>query len=172
MTRFSAIAASLALGAATLALPTAGYAADETEMAMNAKVTISQAVEAAEAKGGKATEVEFDDDYGGRWEVKVLAEGGDKLTTYFVDPTSGQVTGEEPQTFEKYFTMLKPEAFQKAQTQLKAAIALAEAAGSGKAVSAEVERSGDAVSYEIEVAQADRSTKDVDVDASGKAVID
>lgn len=172
-TRLSAIAASLVLaGASSLALTTASLAANETEMAKAAKVTIGQAIETAETKGaGKATEAEFDDDNGGRWEVKILADGGNKLTKYYIDANTGAVAGEEEQTFEKYFTMLKPEAFQKASTQLKAAIAAAETTANGKAVSAEVERSGETVSYEIDVATAD-DTKDVKVDAAGKAVID
>ncbi|HVI29748.1 PepSY domain-containing protein [Hansschlegelia sp.] len=168
----SSLSALAIAGVLSVAQTAPGYAADETEMAKNAKVTIGQAVEAAEQKGmGKATEAEFEDDYGGRWEVKVLSQGGDKLTKYFVDPNSGEVTGQEEQTFEKYWTMLKPADFQKAQTQLKEAIAAAEKAANGKATSAEVERSGDAVAYEIDVATADGS-KDVDVDANGKAVVD
>ncbi len=143
----------------------------DSSAAQNAKVSISKAVEAAEAKGGKATEAEYEDDNGGRWEVKVLADGGAKLTKYFVDPNSGQVTGQEEQTFEKYFTMLKPEDFAKAKTQLTDAIAAAEAFAKGKAVQAEVEREGDAVAYEIDVATAE-GDKDVKVDAMGKAAAD
>ena len=149
----------------------AGTAAADDKMAQAAKVSIVQAIEAAEAKGGKATEAEFSDDNGGRWEVKVVADGGNKLTEYYVDPNSGQVTGQEEQTFEKYFTMLKPENFEKAQTQLRAAIAAAEALAKGKAVDAEVKRDSDAVKYEITVATADGS-KDVKVDAMGKATAD
>lgn len=170
MTRKLTLAAFV-LGASLA--PVAGASADEAEMAKNAKVTLVQALEAAEAKGGgKATEVEFEDDNGGRWEVKVLSANGDKLTEYYVDPNSGQVTGEEEQTFEKYFTMLKPDAFQKASTQLKDAVAAAEAAAKGKAVDAEVERDGETVSYEISVATADDNDKDVTVDANGKATMD
>lgn len=169
--RTLATASALALTAA-FGLGATGARADDAEMAKAAKVSIVQAIEAAEQKGaGKATEAEFEDDYGGRWEVKVLAEGGAKLTTYFVDPNSGSVTGEEEQTYEKYFTMLKPEAFQKAQVQLKEAIAAAEKAANGKAINAEVERSGEAVAYEIEVAT-EKGEKDVDVDAMGKATVD
>ena len=115
--------------------------------------------------------MEFSDDNGGRWEVKIVADGGNKLTEYYVDPNSGQVTGQEEQTFEKYFTMLKPENFEKAQTQLKAAVAAAEAFAKGKAFDAEVERDSDAVKYEITVATAD-GDKDVNVDAMGKATAD
>lgn len=166
-TRFRLMASTLVTAAAVgLGVPAA--LADDMA-AQNAKVTISQAVEAAEAKGGKATEVEYSDDNGGRWEVKVVAEG--KLTEYYVDPNSGQVTGQEEQTFEKYFTMLKPENYAKAQTQLKGAIAAAEAFAKGKAVDAEVERDSDAVKYEITVATAD-GNKDVNVDAMGKATAD
>ncbi|WP_020179612.1 PepSY domain-containing protein [Methylopila sp. M107] len=162
------IAASAFALAAGLAAP--AFAADAA--GANAKVAISKAIEAAETKGaGKATEAEFDDDNGGRWEVKVLADGGNKLTTYFVDPNSGEVTGQEEQTFEKYFTTLKPEDFSKAQTQLKDAIAAAESLAKGKAIGAEVEREGDSVAYEIDVATAD-GKKDVNVDAAGKAVAD
>lgn len=171
MTKSLTLAATLAFGAAAFASVT-GASADETAMAKAAKVTLVQAIEAAETKGaGKATEVEFDDDNGGRWEVKVMSAGGDKLTVYMVDPTSGQVTGEENQPIEKYFTMLKPEAFQKAPTQLKGAVAAAEKAAGGKAIDAEVEREGEAVAYEITVATAD-TTKDVNVDAAGVAKMD
>lgn len=157
---------------ATTAAPQATAASDENAMAANAKVVIAKAVETAEMKGGgKATEVEFDDNDGGRWEVKVLAASGDRLTTYFVDPNTGEVKGEEEQTFEKYFTMLKPADFAKATTQLKDAIAAAEGVAKGKAISAEVSRSGEAVAYEIDVATAD-GVKEVNVDAMGKAVLD
>lgn len=148
-----------------------GAALADSKAAMSAKTTLAQAIDAAEAKGGKATEAEFSDDNGGRWEVKVVADGGNKLTEYYVDPNSGQVTGQEEQTFEKYFSMLKPEDFAKAQTQLKAAVAAAESFAKGKAVDAEVERDSDAVKYEITVATAD-GDKDVNVDAMGKATAD
>lgn len=172
MTKPMTLAASLALGVAASVAALTGASADETAMAKAAKVSLVQALDAAEAKGmGKATEVDFDDADGGRWEVTVLGAGGDKLTTYNVDPTSGQVTGETDHPIAKYFTMLKPEAFQKASTQLKAAVAAAETAAGGKAINAEVEREGEAVAYEITVATAD-STKDVDVDANGVAKMD
>jgi hypothetical protein len=107
--------AALSLAAALGLGPVSAARADEAQMAKAAKVSIIQAIEAAEAKGGgKATEADFEDDNGGRWEIKVVADGGNKLTEYYVDPNSGQVTGEEEQTFEKYFTMLKPEDFAKA----------------------------------------------------------
>lgn len=161
------IAGGLALGA------TSAFAADETAMARDAKVTIAQAIEAAEQKGaGKATEAEFDDDGGAHWTVKVLSATGDKLTEYRVDAVGGQVTGEENQPIEKYFTRLTPASFQKASTQLKDAIAAAETLAAGKAIDAEVESSGESVAYEIDVATADGSKKDVSVDANGKAVID
>jgi len=164
-----ALAAALALGAG---VSVSGAASAADDMAKNAKVTIAQAIEAAEKAGmGKATDAEFEDDNGGRWEIKVVADGGNKLTEYYIDANSGQVTGQEEQTFEKYFTMLKPEAFQKAQVQLKDAIASAEALAKGKATAAEVERDGETVSYEIDVATAD-GDKDVNVDAMGKATMD
>lgn len=162
-------AAGLALAAAFGPAPAR---ADDAEMAKAAKISIVQAIEAAETKGmGKATEADFEDDNGGRWEIKVLGDGGNKLTEYYVDPNTGQVTGDEEQTFEKYFTMLKPQDFAKAQFQLKDAISAAEKAANGKAYSAEVEREGDSVTYEIDVAGAD-GDKEVDVDAMGKATMD
>lgn len=165
-----ALVAAFAAGSA-LAMVSGSASADDAA-AQTAKVSIAQAIEAAEKAGmGKATEADFDDENGGRWEVKVLAEGGNKLTEFHVDPNSGQVTGQEEQTFEKYFVMLKPENFQKAQVQLKDAIAAAEALAKGKATSAEVERDGEAVSYEIDVATTD-GDKDVTVDAAGKATLD
>lgn len=168
-TRFLTSAAALAFAAA-LATPVPASAAEAA--GANAKVAITAAIATAEAKGaGKATEAEFDDDNGGRWEVKILADAGNKLTTYFVDPNSGEVTGQEEQTYEKYFTMLKPEDFAKAQTQLKDAIAAAEALAKGKAIGAEVERKGDSVAYEIDVATT-AGKRDVKVDAMGKAVAD
>lgn len=164
----SSAAIALALGLA----PATGAFADEAAMAAAAKVSIVQAIEAAESKGGgKATEADFEDDNGGRWEIKVVSDGGNKLTEFYVDPTSGQVTGQEEQTFEKYFSRLTPENFAKAQVQLKDAIAAAEKLANGKAYSAEVEREGDTVAYEVDVAGAD-GNKDVNVDAAGKAVLD
>ncbi|RXF69606.1 PepSY domain-containing protein [Hansschlegelia zhihuaiae] len=158
--------------AAAIGLAVSPARADDAEMAKSAKISIVQAIEAAEAKGGgKATEADFEDDNGGRWEIKVIADGGNKLTEYYIDPNSGEVKGQEEQTFEKYFTMLKPEDFSKAQVQLKDAIAAAEKAAGGKAYGAEVERSGDAVAYEIDVIT-DQGDKDVDVDATGNAKVD
>ena len=164
-----ALLAGLAFGAAAaFSAPSSA----EDGAAQTAKVPIAQAIQTAEQKGmGNATEADFDDDKGGRWDVKVLAEGGNRLTEYYVDATSGQIVGQEEQTFEKYFTTLKPENFQKATVQLKDAIGAAEALAKGKAVSAEVDRDGEAVSYEIEVEAADGS-HDVTVDAMGKATLD
>ena len=123
----SRFALAAAFSVAAMGATLSGPAFADDAAAENAKVSIAQAVEAAEKAGmGKATEAEFEDDNGGRWEVKVLAEGGNKLTEFYVDPNSGQVTGQEEQTFEKYFVMLKPENFQKAQVQLKDAITAAE----------------------------------------------
>lgn len=161
------LALAVGLGSAIASPAHADSAAAQT-----AKVSIAQAVEAAEKAGmGKATEADFEDDQGGRWEVKVLADGGNKLTKYFIDPNTAEVKGQEEQTFEKYFVMLKPENFQKAQVQLKDAIAAAEALAKGKATSAEVEREGEAVAYEIEVATTE-GDRDVKVDAMGKATPD
>lgn len=165
-----ALAAAFALGAGSLALVSPASA--DSAAAKNAKVSIAQAIEAAEKAGaGKATEADFEDDNGGRWEIKVLSAGGDKLTEYYIDPNTAEVKGQEEQTFEKYFVMLKPEAFQKAQVQLKDAIGAAEALAKGKAYAAEVERDGETVAYEIDVVAAD-GEKDVKVDAMGKATLD
>lgn len=158
--------------AAAVGLAVAPARADEAAMAKAAKVSIAQAVEAAEQKGmGKATEADFEDDNGGRWEVKVISDGGAKLVEYYVDPTSGQVTGQEEQTYEKYFTFIKPQDFDKAQVQLKDAIEAAEKLAMGKAYSAEVKREGEAVAYEIDVTT-DQGKKEVKVDATGKAALD
>ncbi|EIM24456.1 PepSY domain-containing protein [Microvirga lotononidis] len=171
-----ALTTSLAF-AQTPPAPAAGAPAGVTrdsnkfQAARSAKVSLSQAVEAAEKQGqGRATEAEFEvKDGGGQYEIKVLSNTGDKLTKFKLDANSGQVVETENQPFERYFTRLKPADFQSAKVSLKDAIAAAEQRVGGKATDAEVEREGNAVQYEIDVATADK-TQEIKVDANGQVV--
>lgn len=142
----------------------------EYRAAQAAKVTLTQAIEAAESKGqGRAVEVDFEVENNiPQYEVKVLGADG-KLVEHHVDANTGQVIKSENHPIEGFFKRLKPADMQNARTSLKQAVALAEQKAGGRAVEAEVEHEANSVQYEITVANGDRTQK-VKVDANGQIV--
>ena len=153
-----------------------GSDAGEHQAATAAKTGLAQALSTAENKDGQGRAIDADFEKAGsdmpaRWEIKVVYPDG-KLVEHYVNADTGEIIKSENQPFERYFTRLKVEDFQKAQTALKDALAIAEQkAGGGKAYEAEVEREGESVVYEIDVAFADRS-QEVKVGPDGKVVGD
>lgn len=138
-----------------------------------AKVSMAQAIDAAEKTGGqgKAISAEFEQQSGNEaahYEVKVVYPDG-KLVEHEIDATSGAVTKSDNQPFERYFTRLKPADFQNAKASLKDAIETAERqVGNGaKAVEVDVEKDGAAVLYEIELVTAS-GKHDIKVGADGQ----
>lgn len=137
---------------------------------MNAKVSLLQAIDTAEGQGrGRAIEAEFDDDDGGRWEIKVIQADG-KLVEHVINATTGQITRSQNQPVERFFTRLKPADVQNAPTSLKQAITIAEQRVAGaKVVEAEIDRDNDKLIYELEVRGPDRS-QDIEIDATGSVL--
>lgn len=131
-----------------------------------ARLSLQQAIDAAEAQGGgggRAVDADFDTaerDEPAHYEIKVLHADG-RLVEHSVNADTGQVYKSENQPIERYFTRLSVEDLRAARTSLKQAIAAAEArAGAGaRAVEAEIEREGSTVAYEIDVATPDRARK-------------
>lgn len=125
----------------------------------NAKLSLAQAIEAAEKQGqGRAIEAGFEAKDGtGQYEIKVLSQ--DKLTKYKLDANTGQVRETENEPIERHLTRLKPQDLQSAQVTLTQAIATAEQRVGGKAIDAEVEREADRVEYEVTVARTDGTTQ-------------
>ena len=149
----------------------AGHHARDLRAQQAARITLAQAVEAAENRGqGRAVEAKFETrDGAGAYEIKVL--GGDgKLVEHRVDGGSGQVTESEDHPVEGFFSRLRPADVQDARTTLRQAIAIAEQSAGGRAAEAEAERGGGAVRYRITVADGGR-TREVGVDANGQAVM-
>lgn len=149
----------------------AGHHARDLKGQQAAKVTLAQAIEAAERRGqGRAIGAEFETRSGtGHYEVRVLGDDG-KLVEHHVDAASGQVTESEGHPIEGFFTRLKPADVQNAHTTLRQAVALAEQKAGGRAAEAKAEHDGDAVRYTITVANGDR-THEVRVDTNGQAVM-
>ena len=149
----------------------AGHHAHDLRGQQAARVTLAQAIEAAEGRGqGRAIEAGFETRSGtGHYEVTVLGDDG-KLTEHDVDAVSGQVTGSESRRLEGFFIRLRPADVQNARTTLRQAITLAEQRAGGRAAEAEVERDGDTVRYKITVADGDR-TREVRVGADGQASV-
>jgi len=141
----------------------------EAQAMEKAKISLSQAVRAAEKQsGGQAVSAEYELKSGNPayYEVKVLSSDGQKLTKYELDPNTGQVMKTSDEKFEKLFTRLKPTAIQNAPTSLTRAIATAEARGAGKASEASISRDGDQVQYDIEVAKLDGTTEKFKINGS------
>lgn len=92
----------------------------EYRAAQAAKVTLTQAIEAAESKGqGRAVEVDFEvENNVPQYEVKVLGADG-KLVEHHVDANTGQVIKSENHPVEAFFKRLKPADMQNARTSLK-----------------------------------------------------
>jgi uncharacterized membrane protein YkoI len=134
-----------------------------------AKISLSEAVRAAEKQGsGQAVSAEYELKSSGPayYEVKVLSNDGRKLTQYELDANTGQVRKVSDEKFEKLFTRLKPTAIQNAPTSLTRAIATAETRAGGKAKEATVSRDGDQVQYDVEVVKLDGSSEKFKINGS------
>jgi uncharacterized membrane protein YkoI len=144
----------------------------EANALSNAKVSLTEAIRAAEQQGGgHAISAEYERKSGpaGEYEIKVLSNDGKKLTKYELDANTGQVKEADNEPFEKVFTRIKPQSIQNAPTSLTRAIATAEQRAGGKATEAEVDRDGDQVKYTVKVARADGKTEKVKINgADGK----
>jgi uncharacterized membrane protein YkoI len=162
----AAVASLLGIGAAQADDNSTRHEAQAME---KAKISLSQAVRAAEKQnGGQAVSAEYELKRGNPayYEVKVLSADGQKLTEYELDPNTGQVTKTSDEKFEKLFTRLKPTAIQNAPTSLTRAIATAEARGGGKASEASISRDGDQVQYNVEIAKVDGTTEKFKINGS------
>jgi uncharacterized membrane protein YkoI len=144
----------------------------ELQALSRAKLSLTQAIEAAERQGdGKAIEAEFEarDNQASRYEVKVL--GRDKLVAYTLDADTGKVLETSNEAIEKLFTRLQPDDVRGARTTLAQAIGIAEQHTNGKVIDAEVDREGDSVRYDLTVAKSDGSERELEIDgASGRIV--
>lgn len=169
-----AAGSALSPGAATSSAPRGKAAVRRTaefQAVQTAKVSLSQALEAAETKGqGKAITADFDAKDGAHYEVKVVGSDG-KLMEHTIDATSGQVTKSENQPFERYFTRLKPSDFQNARTTLRQAVTLAEQKAGGKAIEAEVELEGKVIQYDVRIVRPNSDkAQEVTVGGDGQVI--
>lgn len=143
----------------------------EVQALARAKLSLTQAIEAAEREGdGKAIEAEFDADSGrSRYDVKVL--GRDKLVEYTLDADTGKVLETSNEPIEKLFSRLEPDDVRGARTTLAQAIGIAEQHTKGKAVDAEVDREGESIRYDVTILKSDGSIQELEIDgASGKII--
>jgi uncharacterized membrane protein YkoI len=158
-------------GASLLAMGIADNAvadADTAKALGAAKLSLTQAIEAAEKQGGgKAIDAEFErTNNGPRYDVKVL--GTDKLVEYTLDANTGKVVGTDNEVIEKYFTRLTPDQVRGAKTTLAQAIGIAEQRSGGRAYEAEVDREGEAVEYDVTVFKADGSEHEIEISGDGQ----
>lgn len=165
--------ASATLGAAALlGLAPLTHAAvrNHDDVALNAKVSLVQAVASGERAGqGKATSAEFDvENDRPIWEVQVLGPAG--LNEYKVDASSGQVLKVEPEHLRGKITSLvtglKLDQLQAVAMPLPQAVATAEGKLGGKAVKVEVEHEHKAIQYDVFVRHAGK-TDHVKIAAGG-----
>ena len=161
----TAVASLLTIGAAQAS----DSARHEAESIANAKVSLTEAIRAAEKQGnGNAISAEYELKGGNPayYEVKVLSPDGQKLTKYELSPATGKVKDASDEKIEKLFTRLQPTSIQNAPTSLTRAISTAEARAGGKAVDAAIDRDGDQVQYTIKVVKTDGDSEKVKVNGS------
>lgn len=145
----------------------------EMQALSRAKLSLTQAIEAAERQGeGKAIEAEFEagDNQASRYEVKVL--GRDKLVSYTLDADTGKVLETSNEAIEKLFTRLEPDDVRGARTTLAQAIGIAEQHTNGKVIEAEVDREGDSVRYDLTVARSDGGERELEIDAANGKIVE
>ena len=158
--RFTVVLAGVGilLGAATVqASQTAKHQAEELR---RAKLSLIEAIIAAEKEGGgKATSAEFAFKRGNPayFEVKILSADGKKLTRYELNPQTGKIQKAENEVLEKLVTRLTPEGLRRSPTVLTHAIAVAQKHSGGRARSADVDRKSDHLEYDIETVKVDGS---------------
>jgi|SRR5579863_8730275 len=168
----AALAAAVASWLAVGAVQASQSAIHEARSIEHAKVSITEAIRTAEKKGaGQAISAEyvFKNGRAAFYEVKVLANDGQKLTRYDLDPNTGDVKEASNEQFEKVFTRIKPTSIRNAPTSLTRAIATAEARAGGKATAASVDRDGDQVKYTVTIPKLDGTTEKIKINgADGK----
>jgi len=171
------MAAVFALGTAGAAFASSGEHGDGREIAavLDAKISVAEAIAAAEQhSGGRAMKIDIDDENGAYlFEVKTVSK--EKITEIFVDPASGKVVRSDDEgLIARIFDREDQDELAKlaaSPTTLAAAIATAEQHTGGKAIEARVDDDDDnAMSFKVEVAK-DNAVHKVIVDgATGKVV--
>jgi uncharacterized membrane protein YkoI len=170
-----------ALTSAVLVLGTAAAHASqstkhEAQELHRAKVSLIEAVIAAEKQGGgRATSAEFVFKKGNPayFEVKVLSADGGKLTRYDLDPKTGNIQKTDNEALEKLLTRIKIEDLRGSPTTLTHAIAVAQEHSEGHAISVDAHRSSDHVEYEVETVKVDGTSHKVKVSGvDGKVISD
>jgi uncharacterized membrane protein YkoI len=172
--RFTAALAGIAIliGAATAqASQTAKHEAEELR---RAKLSLIEAIVAAEKEnGGKAARAEFVFRRGNPayFEIRVLSADGSKLTRYDLNARTSKLQNTENEALEKLVTRLTPETLRRSPTTLTHAIAVAQEHSGGHARSAEIDRKSDHLEYDIETVKLDGTLHKVKVNGTDGAVI-
>jgi uncharacterized membrane protein YkoI len=156
----------VAIALPTLVLSSLAFAANDAEIKAfdAAKVSLADAVMAAEKQGGVATEAEFDVHKGvGSYDVTLIANN--KLRRVSVDSQTAQIGPAKDNVIERALDrddLSEGQAVQTAKVHLADAVAAAEKQG-GKAIDAGAERENGKTVYKIEIVEAGE-TKTVWVD--------
>ena len=165
---FTAIIAAAVLATTGAVAATNGMTSTKAAQFAQAKVSTSQAIDAAERKvGGHASEVDFKHKNGSSYyKVEVLAN--QQKHEVKIDANSGQVLSSEVETEQDsdHVKNATPPAI-----SLKQAIAAAEAKTGGRAKEADLERKNDQVYYDVEVLVNNGQKQKVKVDAANGAVL-
>lgn len=146
----------------------------------NAKIRAKQAIEAAEAKGGRAESAMFSAEAGGRWEIAVTPSASAATVIYFVDPNSGQVTGEAERPLldaakaavaPASAAVIAPAVAAAPSLGLAASVALAERHVNGTTIGARIDHDGGEPVHVVSLSTFD-GPKDVRVDARGEMTVE
>jgi uncharacterized membrane protein YkoI len=143
----------------------------EIATVLGAKVTLQQAIAAAEqSAGGRAARIDVHHENGANlFRVRVLATGA--AQTVKIDPLSGKVLGTEKADLVERESSDEMTRLQSAKTSLAAAIDTAEKQTRGRAVEADVEGEHGRLAFEIETVKDNTSQRvRVDVDTGQVAV--
>lgn len=155
MARIGTLSFAALAAAALVSFAPVTHAAVRThyDEALNAKVSLAQAVEAGERAGqGKTIGIEFDvENDHPIWEVKVLGASG--VNEYKVDASSGEVIKVEQEHIRGKITTLakgiKLDQLESVATPLPQAVSSAEQKFGGKAVKVQVEHEHHAIQYDV-----------------------
>lgn len=168
------VLASTVLIAAGL-VSTAAFAADKADITALEKAAVSMrdAISTAEkASGGKAIDVQFDDDNGGTYDLTLI--NGDKTEHYTVNAVMKPAAAMPDKSLmakANIETKSEKDALAMAKLSLSDAIAKAESQTKGKAIGAELTRKDKATFYDVDVVGAGDKVMQVTVDAmNGTAV--
>ncbi len=160
--------ASAALCAGLLAAPAFAASSDDMQGVQSAKVSMSDAIMAAQSSdGGKAIYAKYRTSNGaGKYEVVVVANG--KTDTMEVDPSTGEAVKAKRDKAGKT-DKDGMNTIESAQTGLAQAIQAAEKQG-GRALEAELDTKKGATAYEVKVANGDK-TDTVWVDVNSGQIV-